>query len=60
MTKEQADKIWKLTLNIQAMAFLYGASELTPEHSEKGIGLIRAKAKLYQYLTENIDDTQDL
>ena len=61
MTSEQINTIWKIAMEIQRQAILFGASEIgTEEHDIKGIALIQEKSNLYKYLMENLDDTERL
>ena len=61
MTSEQINKIWNLAMEIQTSGILFGASEIgTEDNDQKGINLIKAKSNLYQYLMENLDDTENL
>ena len=61
MTRDQFYDIWNLAMEIQHQAILFGASTIgTEEHSKKGIALVQAKSKLYKYLKENTDDTENL
>lgn len=61
MTSEQINKIWNLAMEIKSFAIEFAISEIgTEEHDQKGVNLIKAKSKLYQYLMENLDDTKKL
>ena len=61
MTRNQFYDIWNLAMEIQTYAVLFGASTIgSEEHSKKGMALVKAKSNLYQYLKENLDDTEKL
>lgn len=61
MTQEQVDTIWKLANEIEFRTRPVIRSTIGTEQYRRNVfALIRTKSKLYQYLKENLDDTESL
>ena len=60
MTRTQMYAIWNLAMEIQIRAIFFARSYGSEEHFKEGTALIKAKENLYQYLKENLDDTESL
>lgn len=61
MTQEQVDTIWKLANEIEFRTRPILRSKVGTENYRRNVfALIQTKAKLYQYLKENLDDIERL